>query len=159
MRCACSSGATSLTKSRLSNSATGARPTAARPVRTGSACSCTPTRLARSSGSWAAEAGTSARCTRLRTGLASRLRALHGALDVDFHHRDGLGQLVPGAELDELRAGLGGGDVSRGHVEGVARLVCLRVVGVADRDLACEQVTPVRALAAIAGEPPQQRGE
>src|SRR2546426_528600 len=45
----------------------------------------------------------------------------HRPLRVGHHGRHGLGELLLGAELDELRAGLGRRDVPRGHVEGVAR--------------------------------------
>ena len=65
----------------------------------------------------------------------------------------------PGAELDELRARLGRGDVPRRHVEGVARLVGLLAVGVPDGDRPGQQVAPVRALAAVSGQAAQQRGQ
>src|ERR1700722_18041556 len=40
----------------------------------------------------------------------SRLTALHGPCGVGPHGRERLGQLLPGAELDELGACLGGGE-------------------------------------------------
>src|SRR5690348_5833207 len=87
------------------------------------------------------------------------LPAGHRPLRVGHHGRHGLGELLLGAELDELRAGLGRGDVPRGYVEGVAHLVGFLAVGVADGDLPGEQVSPVRALAAVSRQPAQQRGQ
>jgi hypothetical protein len=58
-----------------------------------------------------------------------------------------------GLKLDELAARLGRGHVTRGHVKGIARLVDLLVVRVADRDLARQHVSPVQTLAAVPGQP------
>src|ERR1700722_11084248 len=78
--------------------------------------------------------------------------ACHHPLSVGLDHGDGLGQLLRGTELDELAARLGRGHVTRGHVKGIARLVNLLVARVADRDLARQHVSPVRALAAVTGQ-------
>src|SRR5579872_6428574 len=84
--------------------------------------------------------------TRSDTALAIRV---HERLGVGFDDGEGLGELLSGAELDELRVCRSGGDVSGPHVEGVARLVRLLAVGVANRDRPGQQVPPVWALAAV----------
>src|SRR6478672_11827441 len=53
------------------------------------------------------------------------------------------------AELDDLGARLDDWDVPRGCVVGIAGLVHLVVVGVAERQRATEDVAPVLALAAV----------
>ncbi len=53
------------------------------------------------------------------------LRRCSDPLRVGSHRRERLGELLPGAELEELRARLGRGDVPRRHVEGVTGLVGL----------------------------------
>jgi hypothetical protein len=63
------------------------------------------------------------------------------------------------AELNELAAGLGDGDVPWRHVERVAGFDDLFVAAVANGQLAGEQVSPVRALAAVIGKPFEQRAE
>lgn len=57
----------------------------------------------------------------------------------------------------QMYQAFGRGDVPRRHVEGVTGLVGLLAVGVADGDLPGQQVPPVRALAAVSGQPAQQR--
>ena len=54
-------------------------------------------------------------------GGAGRLTRLHCPLRVGSHRRERLGELFPGAELEELRARLGRGDVPRRHVEARGR--------------------------------------
>jgi len=80
----------------------------------------------------------------------------HETLSVGLDVRMDFGHLLPRAELKELAAGLRRRYVTRTHVVGVAALVDLVVVGVVDRDLAGEEITPVRARAAIVGQALEQ---
>jgi len=61
------------------------------------------------------------------------------------------------AELDDVRPGLDDRHVSGRRVVGVARLVGLLVIGVAERHPAARHVAPVRALAVVVGQPLEQR--
>src|SRR3954462_399497 len=80
-------------------------------------------------------------------GLA-KLRVLHCGTD----RRVGCFELVPRAEDDELRAGIGCRHVAGNHVESVAGTVALRAVAVVATHVAAQHVAPVRALAVTAGQ-------
>ena len=63
-----------------------------------------------------------------------------------------------GLELDELTDGLGQRYVAGRSVERIARFGDLLMAGEAIGQLALEYIAPVRAVAAVAGQPPEQGG-
>src|SRR6516225_4573400 len=91
------------------------------------------------------------RCLRAHSGALCLLHVLH-------HRRRDRLVLQGGAELDVLGAGLGQRYVARRKVERIACFGGFLVVGEAEGQLAFEHITPVRAVAAVAWQPLQQRG-
>ena len=105
-------------------------------------------------------AATESACSTNATSPSRRRRAsresAHG-LHVLLDDRERLLQLVGGAELDDLGARVQDRRVARADVVGVAGLERLLAVGGLERDLALDDVAPVRALAAVVGQADEQR--
>ena len=80
-------------------------------------------------------------------------RPLH-CLHVPHHRRLDRPKRVTGTELDDLTAALGERDVTGREVERVAGLEHLFAVGEPVGDPTREDITPVRALAAVVRQPP-----